>query len=311
MNRWKGGNGQSVESADRGGNGKGMNAIIVLNYNDYQTTVEFIRNFRDYSVLDKIIIVDNCSTDQSFEILSSFSSDKIDVIRTEKNGGYASGNAAGVEYALSHYAADHLIISNPDIYISEQCLREMIRVLDEHKEAGIVSCRVVTPKDCRQLPSAWKIPCYGDCLREFLPSGYSRTQYSESYYSASDVAAVEVIPGSLFAMKAEVYQRIGGFDTNTFLYYEENILAYQLRSLGYTNYLLTGLSYMHYVSKSINKNQKSLRKRLKLLEQSREYYCDTYLKINIWQKFLMRILYLANSIAVPVYVYEKQRKTNR
>ena len=45
---------------------KGKNAIIVLNYNDSKTVVDYIQLIKDYKNIDKIVIVDNCSTYDSF-----------------------------------------------------------------------------------------------------------------------------------------------------------------------------------------------------------------------------------------------------
>ena len=73
-----------------------MNVIIVLNYNDFDNTFHYINRIRNYAKLDYILIVDNCSTDESFERLQKLKDDKVNVIRTDRNEGYASGNNFGV-----------------------------------------------------------------------------------------------------------------------------------------------------------------------------------------------------------------------
>ena len=45
------------------------NCFIVVNYNDYKTTYNLIKNIEDYSCVDEIVIVDNASTDSSYENL--------------------------------------------------------------------------------------------------------------------------------------------------------------------------------------------------------------------------------------------------
>ena len=74
------------------------NAIIILNYNDSETVVKYISQIKDYSSFDKIVIVDNCSPDGSFEKLIKLKNDKIDVIQTDGNKGYAYGNNFGVHF---------------------------------------------------------------------------------------------------------------------------------------------------------------------------------------------------------------------
>ena len=77
---------------------KKTNAIILLNYNDYKTVIEYINLIKNYNAIDRIVIVDNCSPDGSYEILKKYESDKISVIQTDKNKGYAYGNNYGIHY---------------------------------------------------------------------------------------------------------------------------------------------------------------------------------------------------------------------
>ena len=66
--------------------------IVILNYNDYEETSNFIEQIKGYKVLDEIVIVDNSSTDNSFNKLRKLKDKKISVIKTDGNNGYASGN---------------------------------------------------------------------------------------------------------------------------------------------------------------------------------------------------------------------------
>ena len=59
-------------------------AIIILNYNDFTTTKEMIEQIKDYKILNHIIIVDNCSTDDSYNILKKEEKNNIEVIKTRK-----------------------------------------------------------------------------------------------------------------------------------------------------------------------------------------------------------------------------------
>ena len=64
-------------------------AMVIINYNDYDTTKKLIDNIKNYKVLDKIIIVDNASTDNSYNKLKKLTNEKIVLIRTDDNKGYA------------------------------------------------------------------------------------------------------------------------------------------------------------------------------------------------------------------------------
>ena len=104
-------------------------SLIVLNYNDYITTCKFIENTRDYEIINKIIVVDNNSTDDSYEVLNKYSHDKVIIIKTPKNEGCSYGNNYGIKYAINNYNSDFLIISNPDIFFEENVISYMVNII--------------------------------------------------------------------------------------------------------------------------------------------------------------------------------------
>ena len=282
-----------------------MLALIVLNYNDYETTESFINCVRPYENIDKIIVVDNCSTDKSYEKLSKLENEKINVIQTDYNKGYAAGNDFGIQYAVDRYNPDFLVISNPDVEFEKKTLDVMCNVMKEKNRAGVVTCMMNCTSGI-ELPVAWKLPTYKDCLIENLfilkkILGNS-LEYDKSYFS-NEICEVDVVPGSFFMISTETYKEIGGFDKSTFLYYEENILSHRLKENSFVNYICTDIEYIHRHSVSINKSINSVRKRLRMCYESRLVYCANYLKVGTIQKFL---LWLAFEIGTFNYlVYKK------
>ena len=47
-------------------------ACVIVNYNDAKTTIALLKQICDYKSLNHIIIVDNCSTDNSYASLKQF-----------------------------------------------------------------------------------------------------------------------------------------------------------------------------------------------------------------------------------------------
>ena len=78
-------------------------ALIVVNYNDIIDTKRYITKVQQYQIIDKIVVVDNKSTEpqNSFELLKQLENKKVDVIQTEKNGGYTYGTNFGIDYLKS------------------------------------------------------------------------------------------------------------------------------------------------------------------------------------------------------------------
>lgn len=272
-----------------------VHSIVILNYNDYESTSTIIDKIHGYNTIDNIVVVDNMSKDDSFDKLLKVygQRDKLHIIRTDKNGGYAYGNHWGCMYAINKLCSAYITIANPDVYFTEEVLRKQLDFLAHHNDAGAVTSRMVC-KSGIDLPVAWKTPRYRDCLLENLmilrKLVGDRTRYSDSYLKQETVQ-VDALPGSFFSISSEAYLAVSGFDLNTFLYYEENILAKKLRDKGYRNYLLGMDSYDHMHSVSINNSFRSVGKKLKIAYKSREYYVSEYLKVNSLALAVLRITF--------------------
>ena len=68
---------------------------VILNYNDSTTTINLLDKIKSFHLLNRIIVVDNCSKDNSYQALKEFEDSKIKVIQSTRNGGYGYGNKFG------------------------------------------------------------------------------------------------------------------------------------------------------------------------------------------------------------------------
>lgn len=260
---------------------------IILNYNDAPTALALVEEIRDYECLDSIVVVDNCSTDDSWEQLTGLrDTDKVHVLRTEENGGYGSGNQAGIDYAAAYLEAEYIIIANPDIHVTPRCIERVKEALDQTKHAVMASARVVSPEGVN-LFSYWKLlPLWMDLLdtglitRRVFKSILNTQSYRLKMAGDEGSRLVDAVPGSFFMLKLglltpqEIEQL---FDRNIFLYYEEKVLGQKLKDRGLRTVLVTDVSYVHAHSVTIDKSLKRIVDKQKLLHKSKLYYYKEYL----------------------------------
>lgn len=268
-------------------------SIIVLNYNDADTTLEYMDLIKDYKIIDHIIVVDNASSDNSFERLLPLSQlDRIDVIASDKNGGYAYGNNYGIRYVNQTYGeSEYILISNPDISVSEDTIAYCLDFLDAHENAAIVAPRMRDINGNFHPLSGWKQRSIRGDYRESntIIWGYNEykrvEEYDQSEYENTDALKVDCVAGSFFFARNSIFKEIGYFDEGTFLYFEEDIIGSKLGKLGYDNYILTNKEFTHYESVSVSKTFK-IYKRQRLLLKSRLYYFKTCIPSYNWFKGL-------------------------
>ena len=94
-------------------------SLIILTYNDGERTFELVSKIYGYRALDSIVLVNNASTDDTGDLLERarlLSPEKIHVITSPENGGYARGNNFGAVYALKNLHPDIIFFANPDTF---------------------------------------------------------------------------------------------------------------------------------------------------------------------------------------------------
>ena len=256
-------------------------AIIVLNYNDSETVINYIDLIKNYSSIDRIVIVDNSSTDNSYEILKKLENKKINVIKTEENRGYAYGNNYGVHFLEEkNEYYDNIIISNADIYVTNETIEKCTSFLDKHNDVAIVSPTMYMKDGSKSPLAGWKERKLNSDVRDSsirLTKKYNNPHvecYDKKYFKG-DYSFVDCVPGSFFIIKYKIFKEVNYFDENTFLYFEEDILGKKIKNLGYKVALMNKERFSHFESVTINKNVMPLKK-YKILQKSKRYYHSRY-----------------------------------
>lgn len=278
-------------------------ATILINYNDEENTLNLVKKLKEFKEISKIVVVDNCSPNkESFEKIKGMESEKLYVIRADKNGGYNYGINFGVHFLENkNEQFDILMCSNTDIEISEEAVKECIEKLIENKNTGIVAPRMLDKEGKNIRRSSWRLRTF---WRDIVHSTrilelifYSKLrsgEYSEEDYK-KDTLEVEAISGACFFIKYEVLKKINYLDENVFLFYEEDILGNKLKDIGYKTYSLNNINFTHFESQSIGKTI-NYYKKMKQLFKSKMYYQKNYNKINKFQSFCFYILWIFRNI---------------
>lgn len=283
-------------------------AIVVLNYNDHENTFKYVDSVKDYDIIDKIIVVDNNSTiKDEIKILKELESEKVEVLSSEKNGGYAYGNNLGLKYLEKIGSYEYVAISNPDVYVDEETLVKCLDYLKSHNKVAIVAPRMhfVTGPARR---AAWKkrTPIIDianstritECL---LFPFFKKGEYTKKDYEIEDLK-VDCIAGSFFIAKYDSLKKVNYLDEETFLFYEEDILGDRIRKAGLEIHLLNNLKFMHYESQTIGKLMSLFRKQ-DILFNSRIYYQKKYNNARISLVFFHILRYVRKIellIEVPI-----------
>ncbi len=284
-------------------------AVIVVNYNDVEDTLTYVKEITKYDVINKIVVVDNQSTTiGALENLRELRDKKVDVIEAPLNGGYSYGNNYGVKHLNEEEEEyDYIIFSNPDITISKEAIENSLKVLEEDKSVAVVAPRMFNKDERPIRRSSWKVRTF---LRDVVHSTrlleilfyfvLRNGEYKEEDYKKEKLE-VEAISGAFFIMRKSVYDELGPFDEETFLFYEEDILAIKLKEKGYKTISLNTDHFIHYESQSIGKAF-SYYKKLKRLYNSKIYYHTKYNNMKLGGKIIFGVLNICRKIELLVEI---------
>jgi GT2 family glycosyltransferase len=180
-------------------------SIVFLNYNrvsETRHTLEQLQPFVRHRADIEIIAVDNASSDGTREYLHT-QSDWIRIVEMDDNTGIAGYNQ-GFELAQGKY----LLVLDDDSYPKNpETLDRLIQHLDEQPQTGVVACRVEDPEE--NAVSSWHLP----------PVDTAATSMS--------------FIGCGFAIRRDLFQKIGWYPADFFLYQNEVDVSIQVRRAGF------------------------------------------------------------------------------
>lgn len=252
-----------------------MAIAVILNYNDAENCIKVARKVLSCRYVDKVVIVDNCSPDESYFFLKAQESEKILILQSDRNGGFACGHNIGIRFAMKHYNPDVLITINSDVIIENKVLNVLVEFIKEHNEYGLVSCAIREKDGNLSRLSYWTFPSYLSlCLQCFWLYRKLQTKLKRSLKNNNEksVLDVDTIRGSLMCFNGKALEKVKGFDEHTFLYFEENIIGKKLKAAGYKVAFLPQVEYFHNHKQSTGVRYIDIRPCL----ESAYYYAITY-----------------------------------
>ncbi len=224
-------------------------SIIITSYNTKEITKNcldsILKPLKTSSLNYEIIIVDNHSTDGSFEILKTYSSNysNIRIIENEENLGFGKANNQGVRIAQS----DYILFLNSDILVLEAAIEKLYNFyVQNEKKINFLGGKLLS-KDMSKQPSCgpfYTIPVTFAAL--FLRGDY----WGFTRYSPNKVREVDWISGACILTKKRYLNSVQGFDESIFMYMDEIDLLYRAKKQGYKVFFYPEARFIHLASAS-------------------------------------------------------------
>ena len=194
-------------------------SIIIPVYNQLDYTLKCLKAIAtnlDQSVAVEIILVNDCSTDQTGEILKPLTA--INLINQPSNQGFIFSCNHGAAVAKGKY----LYFLNNDTEIKPHCITSLVQVLAEDEQVGAVGSKLVYPQGSLQEAG-------GIVWQDASGWNYGRQEnpYAPEY---NYLRPVDYCSGASLMVRREVFDRVEGFEKNFVpAYYEDTDLCFAIR----------------------------------------------------------------------------------
>jgi N-acetylglucosaminyl-diphospho-decaprenol L-rhamnosyltransferase len=159
------------------------------------------------------LVVDNASTDGTAALAEGQGAR---VIRNPRNEGYGRANNIGARAAGTEF----LLVVNPDCTVERGAVAALIEAALRYPDAGLFAPKIVEPSgrvfyQPRSLLSPYLHNPRGSLV---LPEGE---------------ACAPFFSGACFLIRRDLFLRLGGFDENIFLFYEDDDLCRRVADAGH------------------------------------------------------------------------------
>ncbi|WP_081841390.1 glycosyltransferase family 2 protein [Alicyclobacillus macrosporangiidus] len=231
-----------------------MISVVIVTYNSIQVLPDCLKSLEETSVSLglEVILVDNCSSDGTWDWLIQYQNSKprlgrVKLIRLHENRGYSYANNRGAEIA----SGEILLLLNPDTIVGEKTIEICAESLLDDASIGAVGCRLLLPngkldKACRRsLPTLWNSFTRLSGLSMIFPKSHLFSRYNLTYLDQIGNYEVECICGAFFMIRKSTYELLHGLDEDYFMYGEDVDLCYRLRRAGYRIYYLGDAVTIH------------------------------------------------------------------
>lgn len=228
--------------------------IIIINYNSFELLLNCVKSVVTNTLLIeyKIYIIDN-NSEKFYQHKISNLYDNTCIILNKNNIGFGAANNIGIRQSTS----DYILLLNPDTFLQNNAIQVFLNFMEE-KENQRVWCCGANILDEKLNPSyaygkytsVIKIFFEQFRLNKIFKKYYDNKFLPVSNYLNNCQTKVPFVIGANMFIRRESLDKIGLFDEDFDLYFEEAELSFRAAQKGYYAAVLSEAKIVHYGGKS-------------------------------------------------------------
>lgn len=224
-------------------------SVLIVHYNTpgllRQTLKGIFRSQQQVSY--EVVVVDN-NPHQRVRDWVQKEYPQVQLIVSERNTGFGGG----MNIAMQHASGRYLFVFNPDIATFDRSFDQLVAYMDAHPDIGMLGPKLFNPDRSLQF-SCYRFmkPCVIayrriPILRSLSFAKREVDQYQMKEWAHDVVTDVDYLLGAAMFVRREAYQKVGGFDPNFFVYFEDQDWCRRFWLAGWRVVYHPDITFVHY-----------------------------------------------------------------
>jgi GT2 family glycosyltransferase len=224
-------------------------SIIVVSYGTREMTLSCLLSLVEQTkdLRYEVIVVDNGSADGSPEAIAQ-RFPHFRLLAQSENLGFAAANNLAAKLAVGEF----LLLLNPDTVVLDRAIDKLVAFARERPRAGIWGGRTLfgdgqlNPNSCWRRETLWSLFCRSFALSMMFPNSPLLNPEAYGGWRRDAEREVDIVTGCFFLVRRELWEALGGFDPDFFMYGEEADLCLRARAMGVRPAVTPDATIVHY-----------------------------------------------------------------
>ena len=201
-------------------------ATIILNWNGKNVTLDCLESLKkvDYHPF-KVYVVDNGSSDDSVKEISE-KYPWVKIIQSDRNRLFAGGNNFGWQHVKKNNP-EYLLFLNNDTEVAPDFLTHLVDTIQSDSSIGMVGPKIYYHDKPNLI---WSAGGYINFLMGKI-AHYGLRQIDHGQYDK--IREVGYLTGCTQLIKADIFEKVNGYDESYHMYTEDVDLCMKVRQRGY------------------------------------------------------------------------------
>jgi len=223
--------------------------VVVVNWNAGRQLRECLESIAECDKstfeLQRVVVVDNASTDNSVSNLESLQLPLL-IIRNRENRGFA----AACNQGAADHRSDHLLFLNPDTRLFQDTLERSMQFFDEpgNSKVGVLGIQMRNGsagiwRTCSTFPTPASFLSAMLGLDRLFPHTFKSHLMVD--WDHAESREVDHVMGCYYLVRASLFRQLAGFDERFFVYLEDVDFSLRARNAGAQVYFYAGATAFH------------------------------------------------------------------